>query len=67
MSFYLELVNLYIKKSCPPLLSQVHMVVKILRLLAKTIDSDEREMFLYESEEMISAAPVLRVYENNDK
>ena len=41
--------------------------MKILRLLANTIDSDEKEIFLYEGEDVIAAAPVLRVFETNDK
>ena len=45
----------------------MHKAVKILRLLANTIDSDEKEIFLYEGEDLIAAAPVLRVFETNDK
>ena len=47
--------------------SFTHKAVVVLRLMADTIDGDGKELFVFEQEQIISTAPVIRVLELPDK
>ena len=45
----------------------MHNAVVVMRLMADTIDGDGMELFVFEQEEVVSNAPVIKVLELEDK